>query len=104
MIRNERLAAVFAACAALPLATMCANAQSPDVQALRADTQVAEAGTPPTADSCLQGLDRPVVDGPRLIARCTTYLNMPGAAPGEPGAAHLARAAAIARRSASTAR
>jgi len=94
MLWSERLAAALAASAALPLATMCANAQSPDVQALRADTQVAEAGVPATADSCLQGLDRPVVDGPRLIARCTTYLDTPGAAPGEQGAAHLARAAA----------
>jgi len=94
MIPDQRLAAAFAACAVLPLAAVCANAQSPDVQALRAETQMATAATPSIAAPCLQGLDRPVVDAQRLIARCTSYLDTPGAAPGEQGAAHLARAAA----------
>jgi tetratricopeptide (TPR) repeat protein len=47
-----------------------------------------------SADACLQGLDRPVVDALRLIARCTTYIDGAKASPGEQASAHLVRATA----------
>jgi tetratricopeptide (TPR) repeat protein len=91
-MRSMQFAASLIACTSALAAA--ANAQSTDVQALRADTQTAAAAAPSTADSCIQGLDRPIVDAPRLIARCTSYIGAANSSPGEQGAAHLARAAA----------
>jgi tetratricopeptide (TPR) repeat protein len=94
-MRSMKFAAGLLACTFLiPALGTTANAQSVDVQALRADTQLAAVATPSNTDSCFQGLDRPVVDAPRLIARCTTYIGSANSSPGEQGAAHLARAAA----------
>ena len=76
-----------------------AGAQSQQSQALRSDsdgagTEVAALAPQSSADACLQGLDRPVVDAARLIARCTTYIDGATASPGEEASAHLVRATA----------
>ena len=94
-MRNTKFAAgLLAWTFIIPALGATANAQSIDVQALRADTQMAAAATPSNTDSCIQGLDRPIADAPRLIARCTTYIGSANSSPGEQGAAYLARAAA----------
>ncbi|MBS0540609.1 MAG: hypothetical protein JSR47_17725, partial [Proteobacteria bacterium] len=78
----------FAAILALSAPALAQPLQSDDGQQLAAVAPLS------SADACLQGLDRPIVDAHILIKRCTSYIDSASLSPGEQGAARLVRAAA----------
>lgn len=89
---NKPAAYVFAASTFAAILTLSSLSHA---QALQSDDiQLAAMAPQSSADACLQGLDRPMVDANILARRCTAYLGTANLSPGEQGAAHLVRAAA----------